>query len=139
MVPGGVVSVDLGGGVHMELVYISPGEFMMGSNSYDNEKPVHKVKITKGVYLGMYEVTQEQYEAMKGKNPSKFEGPGNPVEMVSWEDAVWFCNTLSGKTGKVFRLPTEAEWEYACRAGSTGEWCFARRLLGPRPGFLALC
>ncbi len=124
MVSAGVISVDLGSGVQMHLVYIPPGEFMMGDNSYDIEKPVHRVKITKGFYLGMHEVTQEQYEAVKSRNPSKFKGSKNPVETVTWKDAVWFCKTLSDKTDKVFRLPTEAEWEYACRAGSTGKWCF---------------
>ena len=68
--------------------------------------------------MGVYEVTQEQYEAVMGTNPSMFKGPENPVEQVSWNDAVEFCKKLSTKTGKMVRLPTEAQWEYACRAGS---------------------
>jgi formylglycine-generating enzyme required for sulfatase activity len=74
--------------------------------------------------MGVYEVTQEQYEAVTGKNPSKFKGPNNPVEMVSWEDVTAFCKKLSDKTRKTVRPPTEAEWEYTCRAGSKTAYCF---------------
>jgi formylglycine-generating enzyme required for sulfatase activity len=92
------------------------GTFMMGEG---NE--AHQVTLTKAFELGVYEVTQEQYEAVMGKNPSKFKGSQNPVEKVSWDDAVEFCRKLSElpaekKSGYVYRLPTEAEWEYACRA-----------------------
>jgi formylglycine-generating enzyme required for sulfatase activity len=74
--------------------------------------------------MGVYEVTQEQYKAIMDKNPSNFKGAKNPVEWVSWDDAVEFCKKLSAKTGKTVRLPTEAEWEYACRAGTKTRFSF---------------
>jgi formylglycine-generating enzyme required for sulfatase activity len=77
------------------------------------------VRISKPFFMNVYEVTQEQYEAVMGGNPSNFKGARNPVEWVSWEDATEFCRRLSQKTGRTVRLPTEAEWEYACRAGTT--------------------
>ena len=117
--------VDLGGGVKMKFVYIPPGEFIMGSKDVsDDEKPVHRVRITKGFYLGIHEVAQAQYEAVVGKNPSHFKGRDNPVECVSWDDAVEFCGKLSRKTGETYRLPTEAEWEYACHAGAATKYGF---------------
>ncbi|MGD0089100.1 MAG: SUMF1/EgtB/PvdO family nonheme iron enzyme [Planctomycetota bacterium] len=111
------MSLDLGGGVKMEMVLIKAGEFMMGEKGV--AEPVHPVKISKPFYMGQYHVTQEQYEAMIGKNPAPFKGPKNPVEQVSWDDAQEFCKIVSQKAGKTVRLPTEAEWEYACRAGTT--------------------
>ena len=90
----------------------------------------HKVTLTQAFELGQHEVTQEQYEKVMGKNPSKFKGKQkNPVEMVIWNDAVEFCRKLSDlpgekSTGYVYRLPTEAEWEYACRAGTTTAYSF---------------
>jgi len=111
--------------VKLELVYIKPGKFMMGSNvGWDDEKPVHEVEITKGFYIGKYEVTQAQYERVTGINPSYFKQGDRPVDQIIWTEAVEFCQKLSEKTGRNFRLPTGAEWEYACRAGSTGEYCF---------------
>ena len=75
--------------------------------------------------IGKYPITQEQYKAVMGKDPSYFKNnPQNPVESVSWDDAIAFCQKLSQLTGKNYRLPTEAEWEYACRAGTTTNWCF---------------
>jgi len=120
------LSVDLGGGVKMEFVLIRPGSFMMGSEKgADDEKPVHNVTITKLFYLGKYEVMQEQWEAVMGANPSSFKGPKNPVENVGWEDCQTFLRKLSERVpGGVFRPPTEAEWEYACRAGTTTEFCY---------------
>ena len=87
----------------------------------------HQVTLTQGFELGVYEVTQEQYEQVMGTNPSQFKGPQNPVEQVSWDEAVEFCRKLSAlpaekQAGYVYRLPTEAEWEYACRAGTTTEY-----------------
>ena len=87
------------------------------------EKPAHQVTLTKLFEIGVYEVTQEQYESVTGTNPSRFESPQNPVEQVSWQDALDFCRELSmlpeeKSAGYVYRLPTEAEWEYACRAGT---------------------
>ena len=116
-------------GVAMKLVRIPPGKFLMGSPKSESgrkshEGPQREVKLRKSFYLGVYEVTQEQYEAVVGDNPSKFKGAKNPVDFVSWHDAVAFCTALSKKTGKTVRLPTEAEWEYACRAGSKTRYCF---------------
>jgi len=122
---GQQMTLDLGGGVEMKLAFIPAGEFQMGSDSGSNdEKPVHKVRISKPFYMGLTEVTQRQYEAVMGSNPSYFKGADNPVEQVSWNDAVEFCKKLSAKTGKAVRLPTEAEWEYASRAGSKTAYCF---------------
>ena len=124
------LAVDLGGGVNLELVLIPAGSFMMGDDAAKpvrEAKPVHKVNITKPFYLGKYEVTQEQWEAVMGNNPSRFKGPKNPVERVSWDDCQTFLGKLNVKTGgqgSKFVLPTEAQWEYACRAGSTTTWCF---------------
>ena len=110
------------------LVPIPAGEFTMGSDSTTIYQE-HPVKITKPFHLGAFEVTQEQYEKVTGKNPSYFKGPNNPVELVSWKDAVEFCRKLSQlpkekAAGHVYRLPTEAEWEYACRAGTTAAYSF---------------
>ena len=92
----------------------------------------HEVTLTKPFMLGMYEVTQFQYEQVMGKNPSTFKRSNNPVEHVSWANAVEFCRKLSElpaekAAGRVYRLPTEAEWEYACRAGTTTEYSFGNR------------
>lgn len=105
-------------------VQIQAGEFTMGSEKgLDGEKPVHKVRITKPFEIGKYEVTQEQWQAVMGDNPSNFKGAGLPVERVSWNDTQEFLIKLNAKRdGYIYRLPTEAEWEYACRAGSTGEY-----------------
>ena len=81
--------------------------------------PAHAVTLTKAFYLGRFEVTQEQYMQVIGTNPSRFKGAKLPVETVSWDDAQEFCKKVSGKTGQTVRLPTEAEWEFACRAGTT--------------------
>jgi formylglycine-generating enzyme required for sulfatase activity len=86
---------------------------------YVDEKPAHEVTLSTPFYMGKYEVTQEQYQEVMGKNPSQFKGrPDLPVEVVSWDDAREFCKKVSAKTGRVLRLPSEAEWEYACRAGT---------------------
>jgi formylglycine-generating enzyme required for sulfatase activity len=120
------MTLDLGG-LKLELVQIPAGKFMMGSPltekgrpvmDGDNEQP-HEVTISKGFFIGKFTVTQEQYEKVMGKNPSTFKGAKNPVETVSWNEAQEFCKKLSALSGKTVRLPTEAEWEYACRAGTT--------------------
>jgi formylglycine-generating enzyme required for sulfatase activity len=110
-------------GVKLEMIYIPGGEFMMGSNDYDNEKPPHPVKLSP-FYIGKYQITQAQWKAVMSSNPSRWKGDDLPVEKVSWNDAVKFCEAISKRTGKTYRLPTEAEWEYACRAGSTTEYYF---------------
>ena len=129
-VPGGM---EVTNSIGMKLRLIPAGEFMMGSPATesgrsDNETQ-HRVTLTKPFYLGVTEVTQEQYQKVMGTNPSQFQGPQNPVEKVSWTDAVEFCGKLSAmpaeKTaGHVYRLPTEAEWEYACRSGTTTAYSF---------------
>jgi len=116
--------LDLGNGVKMRLVLIPAGKFMMGSPATEagrgsEEGPQHEVTISNPFYMGVFEVTQEQYEQVMGVNPSNFKGAKNPVETVFWDDAVEFCRKLSAKTGKKVMLPTEARWEYACRAGTT--------------------
>ena len=114
---------DLGNGVKLEMVAIPGGTFMMGASEaekvYDDEMPQHQVTLSE-FYLGKYQVTQAQWEAVMGNNPSYFKGANLPVERVSWEDAQEFCQKLSQRTKKTYRLPTEAEWEYACRAGTRG-------------------
>ena len=118
-------TIDLGGGVQMELVFVRPGSFMMGSDAgSSDEKPVHKVTLAKPFYLGKFEVTQEQWQAVMGSNPSNFKGPKLPVENVSWNDCQSFLTKLQEKTGRKFALPTEAQWEYACRAGTTTRYSF---------------
>jgi formylglycine-generating enzyme required for sulfatase activity len=113
----------------MELAYVAPGSFQMGSNDgHDNEKPIHTVRISQEYWVGKYEVTQQQYQSIMGNNPSNFKGTSNPVEKVSWNDSVSFCKKLTDQErragrlpeGYVYRLPTEAEWEYAARGGSRG-------------------
>ena len=93
---GKQIAVDLGGGVKLDLVSIPAGSFTMGD---DRWKPAHKVTITKPFHLGKYEVTQEQWEAVMGSNPSRFKGPKNPVEQVSWDDCQQFLVKLNAKTG----------------------------------------
>jgi len=109
----------------MELVLIPPGSFDMGSEKgHADWKPVHKVTIEKAFYIGKYEVTQEQWQAIMGANPSNFKDPRKPVERVSWDACQGFVRKLSEKTKRKFSLPSESEWEYACRAGTTTEYCF---------------
>jgi formylglycine-generating enzyme required for sulfatase activity len=108
----------------IEFVRILPGEFLMGStNGADREKPVHLVKITHGFEMGKYEVTQAQWDAVFGSDKSHFKGASLPVENVSWDDVQAFILALNTrKDGFLYRLPTEAEWEYACRAGTTQDY-----------------
>jgi len=109
---------------NIEMVDIPAGKFLMGSEEYDREKPIHEVTV-KAFKMGKYPVTQAQYEAVMGTNPSNFtDNPNNPVEQVSWFDAQAFCEKLSQLTGENCRLPTEAEWEYACRAGAQTRYYF---------------
>jgi formylglycine-generating enzyme required for sulfatase activity/tRNA A-37 threonylcarbamoyl transferase component Bud32 len=116
--------------IGMKLVLIPAGELLMGSPDSDkdaaaDEKPQHRVRIAWPFYLGMTEVTQGQYRKVMGQNPSRFQGADDlPVERVSADDATEFCAKLSAREGVSYRLPTEAEWEYACRAGSTTRYSF---------------
>jgi formylglycine-generating enzyme required for sulfatase activity len=123
---------DLGGGAKLEMVYIPAGTFTMGTpkseaSSSDNEWPEHLVAVPE-FYMGRYAVTQAQYLAVMGKNPSHWQGGQLPVEQVSWHDAQEFCQKLSVKTGKKYRLPSEAMWEYACRAGTTTPFHFGETI-----------
>ncbi len=108
--------------VGMEFVLIPAGTFTMGAiDSYPDEQPIRTVHISQPFYLGKYEVTQAQWEAVMGYNPSAWRGQRNlPVEQVSWEDVQEFLRRLNTEEGRTrYRLPTEAEWEYAARAGTT--------------------
>ncbi len=118
------VAQDFVSSMALEMVRLPGGEFLMGSEEYDDEKPIHRVKLSP-FHIGKYPVTQAQWKAqMSDNNPSRFKGDDHPVENVSWEMAMEFCEKLSKATGKTYRLPTEAEWEYAARAESTGKYCF---------------
>jgi formylglycine-generating enzyme required for sulfatase activity len=110
-------------GAKLEMVYLPGGAFQMGSNESSDEEPIHRVTLSP-FCIGKYPVTQAQWQAVMRNNPSNFKGADLPVESVSWVDATAFCAKLSRQSGKNYRLPTEAEWEYACRADSSGKWCF---------------
>ncbi|MCE9568267.1 MAG: SUMF1/EgtB/PvdO family nonheme iron enzyme [Planctomycetes bacterium] len=122
--------VQLPGGVTMMFSFIPPGSFLMGGNVKDNEKPVHKVTLTNGFFMGVHPVTQAQWKAVMGSEPSHFKGPNRPVEGVSWHACQQFCQKLTAELqGHVMvRLPSEAEWECACRAGTTSEYHFGNML-----------
>jgi formylglycine-generating enzyme required for sulfatase activity len=112
----------------MEFILIPAGSFMMGDvfdGAYDDESPVHRVKISRPFYLGKYAVTQEQWVAVTGKNPSVIKERKHPVETVSWDEVQTFIQRLNEPEGtNRYRLPTEAEWEYAVRAGTTSAYSF---------------
>ncbi len=145
------ISLEIGPGQRVEMVLIEAGTFTMGATESDarrsfadyqaywknlrnstepqlewflNQTPQHRVTITKPFYMGRYEVTQAQWESVMGENPSYYTGDSLPVEQVSWKKCVDFCRRLNAQSndGWEYRLPTEAEWEYACRAGSTGDF-----------------
>ena len=143
--------------IGMKLVLIPAGKFLMGSPKDEKDRlpaeEQHEVSITKPFYLGVYVVTQAEYEKVMGNNPSFFSAKGDgkasvkdmdtgqfPVEQVSWDDAVAFCNALSElpedkKAGWVYRLPTEAEWEYACRAGTKTPFHYGDSLSSKQANF----
>ena len=120
------ISIPVKNGISIDMVKVEAGTFMMGAtsemkDSYDDpdsdEKPVHQVTLTNDYYMGKYEVTQALWQAVMGSNPSNFKGDNLPVEEVSWNDCQEFISKLNSLTGRKFRLPTEAEWEYAARGG----------------------
>ena len=120
----------------MEMIYCSPGKFMMGSPTTevgrrDDETP-HQVKLTKGFWLGKYPVTQLQWQSVMGSTPSHFKGDDFPVETVSWDDCQIFIQKVNAQQDYLARLPTEAEWEYACRAGTTTVYSWGNTLNGDR-------
>jgi formylglycine-generating enzyme required for sulfatase activity len=117
----------------IKFCWCPPGEFRMGSSDdapgHLNNETQSDVTFSKGFWIQQTELTQNQYEQLMGSNPAFFKGPQNPIESLTWTEATEFCRRLSelppeNKAGNRFRLPTEAEWEYACRAGSTTEFCF---------------
>jgi formylglycine-generating enzyme len=117
----------------MKFVWIPPGIFVMGSPKEEKERnddeAQHKVTLTKGFYMGMHLVTQEQWQAVMDDNPSQFKGEKNlPVDNVSWNDCQGFIKKLRDKDKKPYRLPTEAEWEYSCRAGTTTPYYFGETI-----------
>ena len=123
---------DLGNKITLDMVEIPAGSFMMGSPESEKgrskgESPQHQVNVP-AFAMGKFAVTQEQYQQIMGKNPARFKGAKRPVERVSWNDAVEFCSKLSQKTGRKYRLPSEAEWEYACRAGTTTPFHFGETI-----------
>ena len=130
---------NLGNGVTLDMVAIPGGTFLMGSPNSEagrrgSESPQHSVTIAP-FHIGKFAVTQAQYQAIVGKNPSGFKGEKRPVEKVSWEDAIAFCQKLSKRTGNLYRLPSEAEWEYACRAGTTTPFYFGETITTDRVNF----
>ena len=119
---GNTISIPVKNGITIDMVKVEAGTFMMGAtsemqNPLVGEKPVHQVTLTNDYYIGKYEVTQALWKAVTGKNPSQFKGDDLPVEQVSWKDCQKFISKLNSMTGRKFRLPTEAEWEYAARGG----------------------
>ena len=130
----------LPGGVKMEMIYVAPGSFTMGSPSsedgHEDDETQHRVTLTKGYWLGKYEVTQRQWESVMGENPSRFKGPDRPVESISWDDCQKFIEKVDAASrrqlGGEARLPTEAEWEYACRAGTVTAYSWGDALNGDK-------
>ena len=117
------ITIPVKDGISIDMVRVEAGTFTMGAtaemkNPDDDEKPTHQVTLTNDYYIGKYEVTQALWKAVMGKNPSLFKGDNLPVEQVSWDDCQEFISKLNRITGKMFRLPTEAEWEYAARGGN---------------------
>lgn len=135
--PGKVEIIDLEKGIKLEMVLIPAGKFMMGSKKPDkplaneffqpNELHQHEVTLTKSFYMGKYEITQEQWDAVMGNKLSKNKGPNLPINELSWQDCQEYIKKLNAKTNGNYRLPTEAEWEYACRAGTTTLYSFENR------------
>ena len=129
-------TIDLGNDIKLEMILIPSGRFLMGIPKSDKlstihqrqNYPQHAVTLTKPFYIGKYEVTQEQWEAVMGDNPSVLKGGKLPVTNVSWDDCQKFIKNLNAKTNGGYRLPTEAEWEYACRAGTTTVYSFGDKI-----------
>jgi formylglycine-generating enzyme required for sulfatase activity len=121
------LTLDCGKGVSLELIRVAAGKFMMGSNEYSSEKPIHEVRLNE-FYLGKYAVTNAQWQAVMGSLPQafkelddKFKGEDHPIVRINWHEARQFCEMLAQKSGQALRLPTEAEWEYAARGGNQSQ------------------
>ena len=127
---GALLQEEIYPGVEIEFVYIQPGKFTMGSEQdREDEKPSHEVEISRGFYLGRFQVTQGQWEGVMGDHLSHFKGKNRPVEKVSWKEIQSFMAHLNESLGEErYRLPTEAEWEYACRAGTTTTWSWGEEV-----------
>ena len=125
---GNTITIPVKDGISIDMVRVEAGTFTMGATAemkdpYGEEKPTHQVTLTNDYYIGKYEVTQALWKAVMGNNPSCFKGDNLPVETVTWDDCQEFISQLNRITGKTFRLPTEAEWEYAARGGKKGRGC----------------
>jgi formylglycine-generating enzyme required for sulfatase activity len=114
-----------GNGVNIDMIYIPVGSFIMGSHEHVEEQPIHQVTLS-SFYMSEYAITQKQYKEIMGDNPSKFKGENRPVESVSWDNAIEFCQKLSQLLWKPYTLPTESQWEYACRAGTETPFYFGQ-------------
>ena len=127
-----ILQVDLSKGVKLEMVLIPAGKFMMGSPESEagrrENETQHEVTLTKPFYMGKYEVTQEQWQIIMGSNPSDTKGARFPINKVSWNDCQEFIKKLNTKTNGGYRLPTESEWEYACRAGTSTAYSYEDRI-----------
>jgi formylglycine-generating enzyme required for sulfatase activity len=132
-------TVLLAEGVEVRFSFIPPGSYLMGSPEGEEEREddetLHRVSLTQGFWLGISPVTQAQWTAVMLDNPSHFKGDDLPVEQVLWDDCRGFCGRLGEKTGSHFRLPTEAQWEWACRAGTTTPFSFGDRISTDRANY----
>lgn len=122
--PARRVSVPVKGAGAIEFVLVDPGSFSMGSTVKADEGPVRTVTLTRSYYIATTEITQAQFRAVMGRNPSQYAGDSLPAERVTWTEATEFARRLRASTGQKLRLPTEAEWEYACLGGSDGPYGF---------------
>ena len=126
--PSSKPAKEFNNSIGMKFVWIPPGTFLMGSPPDEpgrrNDETQHRVTLTKGFYIGVHQVTQAQWHKVLRRDPSYSKGANLPVESISWDECREFCEALGKSDGKKYRLPTEAEWEYACRAGSTTPFHF---------------
>ncbi|MGB2821535.1 MAG: formylglycine-generating enzyme family protein, partial [Phycisphaerae bacterium] len=135
-----VDALELPDGITLRLVLVPAGKFVMGSTDDEigrehDEGPRREVTISSAFFMGMFEVTQEQYQAVMGDNPSHYKGRLDPVHRETWFEATAFCQKLSKRTARAVRLPTEAEWEYACRAGTTTSFNTGRTLTAEQANY----